>query len=159
MSASDPLRTSRERGLRTRSIGFRHKVHKMCVPGEAKARTLGHTATMVSRSRMTNGRQAGIYREVLVELDLIIAACRARMGEDGIGVEAREGLRDAVSKLENAAVLLQGRASDDMITDVENPVRALPGCSSAGCDRVAGAVVNGALLCGEHASEARNHRH
>lgn len=114
---------------------------------------------MVSRTRMTGGREAGLFRELVLELDLIIAACRARMGGDGISFEARKGLRDAVKKLENAAVLLQGRTCDEMILDVENPVRALPGCSSAGCDRVAGAVVNGALLCGEHASEAQNHRH
>ena len=114
---------------------------------------------MMSPTRMTSGREAGISREILVELDLIIAACRARMGEDGISFEARKGLRDAVRELESAAILLQGRACDEMIIDVENPVQALPGCSSAGCDRVAGAVVNGALLCGEHASDAQNHRH
>ena len=34
----------------------------------------------------------------------------------------------------------------------------LPPCSVSGCDRVAGAVVDGALLCGEHAVVAMQRR-
>ena len=34
----------------------------------------------------------------------------------------------------------------------------LPSCSVLRCDRVAGAVVDGSLLCGEHAVEAMQRR-
>ena len=42
--------------------------------------------------------------------------------------------------------------------DPENPARGLPPCSISDCANAAGAIVEGELLCGAHASEAMKRR-
>lgn len=103
-------------------------------------------------------RGASSIGEAVTELKLILADCRKHIAEKSRGSEAGDQLRDAARKIEAAIELLQ---ADEPVTeiaraapDIENPSRELPTCSASGCSNAAGAVVDGALFCGLHASQA-----
>ena len=100
--------------------------------------------------------------EATAELKLILAECRKIMGDKEPGSEVAEGLSDATGKIEAAIALLQtDQAIPEFGTpplDIEKPARELPACSVSGCGNAAGAVVDGALVCGLHASQALLHR-
>jgi hypothetical protein len=109
--------------------------------------------------RQARNRQgASSIGEAVTELKLILAHCREHIAASSGGSEAAEQLSDAARKIEAAIELLQADApATEMATaapDIENPSRELPTCSASGCSNAAGAVIDGDLFCGLHASQA-----
>ena len=84
--------------------------------------------------------------------------CRRQMDRHP-GQEYTQKLGQAVDRIEAAVALLRSGTQYSVVApDVENPVRGLPSCSTANCSMAAGAVVDGQLLCGPHASDALRRR-
>ena len=107
-------------------------------------------------SRPKKRRRASSIGEAVAELKLIVADCRKSMANKDLRPETVDRLGEAARKIEAAVELLRAGQPDGVLAtaDVENPARELPACSVAGCGLVAGAVVDGVLLCGLHASQA-----
>ena len=118
-------------------------------------------ATPDWKKTQSTPRTTASIRDVVSELKLILADCRRQLANPELSTDAAERLNSASRKIEAAIALLTGSgapAFSQTGTDVENPSRELPQCSVEGCPNAAGAVMDGALLCGLHASQALLHR-
>lgn len=91
--------------------------------------------------------------KIISELRLIISDCKQQI-ELSTRKEHSQALSVAIAKIGAAIELLE----NGLPPDAENAVRELPGCSQLGCRSAAGAVVDGRLLCGSHASQALSRR-
>jgi len=98
------------------------------------------------------------FEDIVTELLRIRGELEESLYGGRLSDEARRHLRDALRKIELAARLLGPTARAHGQFDVENPARRIPNCSRSSCERAAGAIVSGAMFCGEHANEALRDR-
>ena len=131
------------------------KVHKMCTSEAAPTTVLSHSSIMSFGTDRPRGQS---FEDVVTELLRIRGELQDSLYSGRLSDEARHHLRDALRKIELAAQLLNPTARFQGGFDVENPVRRLPNCSRSWCERAAGAIVSGAMFCGEHANEALRNR-
>lgn len=98
------------------------------------------------------------FHKAAAELTLLTQDIEASLRSLQLSEASRSRLQVALQKIEQAADLLRATSTCRGRIDVENPARELPNCSRVRCERAAGAIVNGDLFCGEHASEALRDR-
>ena len=127
---------------------IRHFTHIVCISPSAKNAAVGQTRQMRASPHD--------LERIIGELELVSVACRQHAV--GSSKERLEQLALAVDKIESAITLLKEEKLNRSVLDVENPVRELACCSVTFCRNAAGAVVDGTLLCGQHASEALRRR-
>ena len=126
-------------------------VHIPCTPKAAQPREIRQSSEMSSGTPNERNR---IFHEAATELTIICQDIQASFRTRQLSENSQRLLQVAVQKIEEAARLLDSSGGCAKPIDLENPCRKLPICSRSGCEQAAGAIVNGQLYCGEHASEA-----
>ena len=116
---------------------------------------LRHSSIMSFGTDRTCGQS---FEDIATEILRIRDELRDSLNSGRLSDEARHHLREALRKIELAARLLGPTARRHGQFDVENPARRIPSCSRSSCERAAGAIVSGAMFCGEHANEALRNR-